>query len=76
MAEIIWNLILNITFGGTDSQIITLSIVVVLLCRLKLITIQSSFESTLPQISALKYIFHRLGECSRRNLLNVSRNYS
>lgn len=76
MADVIWNLILNITFGGTDSQIITMSIVVVLLYRLKVITIQSLFESTFPQVSALKYEFHRLGECCRRNLLNVSRNYS
>lgn len=47
---------LNINFGGTDSQIITMS-VVVLLYRLKVIVIQSSFESTFPQISALKIYF-------------------
>lgn len=57
MAEIMWKMSSNATFGGTDSQIITMSVVVVLLHTLRMIAINSSFESTFPEIKALEIYF-------------------
>lgn len=57
MAEIVWKMSLNVTVGGTDSQIITMSVVVFLLYTLRVTVVHSSFENTFPLINALKIYF-------------------